>query len=297
MSMFLNTLDGYRYAGEHQRLRPERLRLLRQPRGLPRRRRRDAAEPRRRRHGRQPAAAARARRRRPPGPAASTRCRSSRWPPRRSPRSASRHAGAARAQRGRLHRPGDRATAATRARAARSRSRPATGGTYEIVISRDGVDFDPGLPGNRALRGVVGPRACPRSTWDGKDNSGVAVPGQGRATRSRRCSGRASTTRRCSTWRARRTAARASPCSTRRQGVCPFTLRQARGATAPGVLRRPHLHRRARASGWATPTSGLAVPVVLGAASRAARSPTRRPASTAPAAARAFGDGAGANAN
>lgn len=50
-----------------------------------------------------------------------------------------------------------------------------SGGTYEVVISRDGVDFDPGLPGNRALRGIV-PAGTFTVTWDGNDNAGVALP-------------------------------------------------------------------------------------------------------------------------
>lgn len=50
-----------------------------------------------------------------------------------------------------------------------------SGGTYEVVISRDGVDFDPGLPGNRALRGIV-PAGTFTVTWDGNDNTGVALP-------------------------------------------------------------------------------------------------------------------------
>ncbi|MEZ0448758.1 Ig-like domain-containing protein [Cellulomonas sp. ICMP 17802] len=50
-----------------------------------------------------------------------------------------------------------------------------SGGTYEIVISRDGTNFDPGLPGNRALRGVVAAGTF-TVTWDGNDNSGIALP-------------------------------------------------------------------------------------------------------------------------
>jgi uncharacterized repeat protein (TIGR01451 family) len=48
-------------------------------------------------------------------------------------------------------------------------------GVYEIVISRDGVNFDPGASQNRVLRGVVttGSRSV---TWDGKDNSGADFP-------------------------------------------------------------------------------------------------------------------------
>ena len=48
-------------------------------------------------------------------------------------------------------------------------------GTYEIVISRDGVDFDPGLPTNRVLRGAVG-TGTHTVTWDGNDNVGSAFP-------------------------------------------------------------------------------------------------------------------------
>ena len=64
-------------------------------------------------------------------------------------------------------------------------SRLGTGGTfsftsnlsavYDIVISRDNVNFDPTLPANRRLRGV---RAAGSNTvtWDGKDNSGANFP-------------------------------------------------------------------------------------------------------------------------
>ena len=46
---------------------------------------------------------------------------------------------------------------------------------YDIVISRDGVNFDPTLPANRRLRGV---RASGPNTvaWDGKDNNGNNFP-------------------------------------------------------------------------------------------------------------------------
>ena len=50
-----------------------------------------------------------------------------------------------------------------------------TAGVYEIVISRDGVNFDPGASQNRALRGV---RAAGAQSvaWDGKDNAGADFP-------------------------------------------------------------------------------------------------------------------------
>ena len=48
-------------------------------------------------------------------------------------------------------------------------------GVYDIVISRDGINFDPTLPANRSLRGVraAGAQTVP---WDGKDNVGTAFP-------------------------------------------------------------------------------------------------------------------------
>ena len=48
-------------------------------------------------------------------------------------------------------------------------------GVYEIVISRDGVNFDPTNPSNRVLRGVR-PAGAQTVAWDGKDNSGVFFP-------------------------------------------------------------------------------------------------------------------------
>ncbi len=48
-------------------------------------------------------------------------------------------------------------------------------GVYEIVISRDGVNFDPTLPANRVLRGVR-PAGAQTVAWDGKDNSGTFFP-------------------------------------------------------------------------------------------------------------------------
>ncbi|MBB2923496.1 hypothetical protein [Cellulomonas cellasea] len=50
-----------------------------------------------------------------------------------------------------------------------------TRGTYEIVLSRDGASFDAGAPGNRVLRGLVGP-GTHDIPWDGLDNAGVPFP-------------------------------------------------------------------------------------------------------------------------
>lgn len=46
---------------------------------------------------------------------------------------------------------------------------------YEFVISRDGVDFDPGNPVNRVLRGQR-PVGANTVAWDGKDNAGNNFP-------------------------------------------------------------------------------------------------------------------------
>ena len=48
-------------------------------------------------------------------------------------------------------------------------------GVYDIVISRDGVNFDPTLPANRSLRGVRGAGAQ-TVTWNGQDNVGTPFP-------------------------------------------------------------------------------------------------------------------------
>jgi hypothetical protein len=47
--------------------------------------------------------------------------------------------------------------------------------SYEIVISRDGVNFDPTNVNNRVLRGLKSP-GTHTVTWNGKDNSGVNFP-------------------------------------------------------------------------------------------------------------------------
>ncbi len=49
------------------------------------------------------------------------------------------------------------------------------GGIAEIVVSRDGANFDPTLATNRVLRAVTA-FGSSVITWDGKDNSGVAFP-------------------------------------------------------------------------------------------------------------------------
>jgi len=48
-------------------------------------------------------------------------------------------------------------------------------GVYDIVISRDGVDFDPTNPNNRSLRGVRG-AGTHTVSWNGQDNSNLAFP-------------------------------------------------------------------------------------------------------------------------
>ena len=49
-------------------------------------------------------------------------------------------------------------------------------GVYDIVISRDGVNFDPTDPANRSLRGVVNGAGAHTAVWNGRDNSNVAFP-------------------------------------------------------------------------------------------------------------------------
>lgn len=50
-----------------------------------------------------------------------------------------------------------------------------TAGIYELIISRDGLDFDPTLPANRVLRGL-GSAPSQNVSWDGLDNSGAQFP-------------------------------------------------------------------------------------------------------------------------
>jgi uncharacterized repeat protein (TIGR01451 family) len=49
-------------------------------------------------------------------------------------------------------------------------------GVYNIVISIDGVNFDPTSPTNRSLRGVAPAAGAHTVTWDGRDNSGNFFP-------------------------------------------------------------------------------------------------------------------------
>lgn len=49
-------------------------------------------------------------------------------------------------------------------------------GVYEIVLSRDGVNFDPSNLNNRVLRGVMLTAGAQTVSWNGLDNSGIAFP-------------------------------------------------------------------------------------------------------------------------
>ena len=49
-------------------------------------------------------------------------------------------------------------------------------GVYDIVVSRDGLNFDPTNPANRSLRGTVNGAGIHTATWDGLDNSNTAFP-------------------------------------------------------------------------------------------------------------------------
>ena len=48
-------------------------------------------------------------------------------------------------------------------------------GNYQIVVSRDGVNYDPGNPSNKVLLGL-GAAGANDITWDGLDNSGTPFP-------------------------------------------------------------------------------------------------------------------------
>lgn len=49
-------------------------------------------------------------------------------------------------------------------------------GNYQIIISRDGVNFDPAAPENKQLRGYMTAAGPQIVGWDGFDNSGNAFP-------------------------------------------------------------------------------------------------------------------------
>jgi uncharacterized repeat protein (TIGR01451 family) len=49
-------------------------------------------------------------------------------------------------------------------------------GNYEIIISRDGTNFDPTATANRSLRGIFLSSGTQTVSWDGKDNSGNSFP-------------------------------------------------------------------------------------------------------------------------
>lgn len=49
-------------------------------------------------------------------------------------------------------------------------------GVYSMVISRDGVDFNPDNPRNKLLRGIVEQPGPITTTWDGRDNGGELFP-------------------------------------------------------------------------------------------------------------------------
>ena len=49
-------------------------------------------------------------------------------------------------------------------------------GVYEIIISRDGVDFDPTTLENRVMRGLMSSGGTQTVEWDGLDNAGEPFP-------------------------------------------------------------------------------------------------------------------------
>lgn len=49
-------------------------------------------------------------------------------------------------------------------------------GVFQLVLSRDGVDFDPGNPQNRSIRGYMASAGAQTVNWNGLDNSGDPFP-------------------------------------------------------------------------------------------------------------------------
>jgi uncharacterized repeat protein (TIGR01451 family) len=49
-------------------------------------------------------------------------------------------------------------------------------GRYQIVLSRDGVNFDPANPLNRTFRGEITTPGQQNIAWDGRDNAGAVFP-------------------------------------------------------------------------------------------------------------------------
>lgn len=49
-------------------------------------------------------------------------------------------------------------------------------GTYELIISRNGTDFNPENPQNRRLRGLMTVSGAQSISWDGRDNAGTSFP-------------------------------------------------------------------------------------------------------------------------
>ena len=169
-----------------------------------------------------------------------------------------------------------------------------SGGTYEIVISRDGVDFDPGLPGNRALRGVV-PAGTFTVTWDGDDNTGVALPVKnGYAVRA---------VLRAGEYHAPmldvESSTQGGPSITLLNppnGVCPFTGATSTGTNCTRVFFDDRTYVTSAGTRVGDLTSGTLCPAFAGAVpAQLFADPATGVDSTGTS--RAFGDGAGLNAN
>ena len=169
-----------------------------------------------------------------------------------------------------------------------------SGGTYEVVISRDGVDFDPGLPGNRALRGLV-PAGTFTVTWDGNDNTGTALPVKdGYAVRA---------VLRAGEYHAPmldvESSTQGGPSITLLNppnGVCPFTGATSTGSNCTRVFFDDRTYVSSTGTRVGDLTSGTLCPAFAGAMpGRLFADPAAGADSTG--AARACGDGGGLNAN
>ncbi|WP_426594651.1 Ig-like domain-containing protein [Cellulomonas sp. McL0617] len=169
-----------------------------------------------------------------------------------------------------------------------------TGGTYEIVISRDGISYDPGLPTNRALRGVVGAGVSTVS-WDGKDNAGVPFPVK--------TGYQVKAVLRAGEYHAPmldvESSTHGGPSITLLNppnGVCPFSLAASTGTNCTRVFFDDRSYTSSAGVLVGDAASGLLCPSFIGALPA---SPFADPATGVDSAstARAFGDGLGANAN
>lgn len=179
-----------------------------------------------------------------------------------------------------------------------------TGGTYEIVVSRDGTSYDPGAPANRVLRGVVA-AGVSTVTWDGRDNAGTPFPVQDDY--------KVKAVLRAGEYHAPmldvESSTKGGPSITLLNppnGQCPFTGVASTGTNCTRVFFDDRSYTASNGTFVGDVTSGLLCPSFVGALPSlpfARTEPTIvsgvlvQPGVDSTSTARAFGDGLGANAN